>query len=197
MDIPDTSLQTPPLSQCQLCHSSVLHLTLSPPACLQKQPFRDEASDSQLTMLVSEVGRCPAGGPQGSAAALSSWDRTAMAPTHCGGETSRSCCSPAPGASRHEEHQPPRHLPGALLPSKARRALGARATRALPTPPPPRGMWLGAGEGLHLPEPTVEQPQGPNGAERYCHNQREANPAEYLEGGLASRSSWDSCSNQS
>lgn len=67
--------------------------------------------------------RLPAG--QGSCGSHPQWRRNKLG---------RSCSSPAPGASWHEEHHPPWHLPGVLLPTNARRAPSTQAARTLPTP---------------------------------------------------------------
>lgn len=143
------------LSQCQLYHFWALRLTFRPPACLPKQLFRDEASDSRLTMLLSGVERArpglrtlwdlPAGGPQGNGAGTIQPEL--RLPAGRGGDGSHpqrwrnklvgsSCSSPAPGASQHERRHPPRRLPGVLPPSHTRigreQPHGSPRRRALP-----------------------------------------------------------------
>ena len=127
-------------------------------------------------MLVSAAGRArpglgalwdlPAGGPQGSGAALSSWDSGCQRERGNDGShpqrwrnklVGRSCSSPAPGASRHEEQHPPDACLGfCSLPMREGPSLHKLPARYPPLPPPlPHGTLLDAGEGLHLTEPLV------------------------------------------
>lgn len=181
--------QKPPLSQCQLYHFWALHLAFRPPACLQKQLFRDEASDSLLTMLLSGVEHArpglgtlwdlPAGGPQGNGAGTVQpelrRDGAVTAPTRSGGETSWWV---APALALLLEHRGMKSVthPDACLgfcPLPTRELGGSSRTG-------PRG-----GERCR---PGVRQRR---------RNRREANPAKYLEGGLGFQKRLGLCSNQS